>query len=504
MSEEPKVSTELIAKAKQDRVRRRDEEIGNTGLIEYGGYISEEWLNELRGRRGMRNYREMQDMDSTIGASIYLMKTFLKQVGWAATPANESDEAKEWADFLTQCIGDMEQTWPNFISEVSSFIVFGYSVHEKVYKRRLGYRPPYAKQPTSSYEDGRIGWKKISIRAQETVDRWQFDNDDRNVIGFYQQSPPRYADTFIPLSKCVHFRTETDKNNPEGRSLLRNAFRSYFYLKRFQELEGIGAERDATGMVVMEVPYEYLLSTASEAKKSLVRKFKKMLSSMKRNQNEGVLIPAEMDEKNMPTGFKLRLLSSGGGRQFDFDKVISRYQKNIAQTLATQFIFLGMDSVGSFALAAENTNVFASTIGALLVNIEETFNRQAVEELMRLNGAPRELWPRWEHGDIEKVNLKQLVETLKLATDAGLINPAPALERALLQMAEMPVPEDLGEELFDPTEAVIGNIQDIEEEEEAANRQAAADIAKAAIDGIKGMPLDIIKGDGVNTLVVGV
>jgi len=486
-----------VEKKAENKVSRKDVEIGTTGLIEYGGYVGEEWLAELRGRQGMRNYREMQDMDSTIGASLYLIKTFLKIAPWTAKPADESDEAKEWAAFLTECIGDMQGTWPNFISEASSMFTFGWSAHEKVYKRRLGYRPPHSPVPSSDYDDGRIGWKKISIRAQETLDRWQFDDAGREFIGFYQLAAPLWRDTFIPISKCVHFRTETDKNNPEGRSMLRNAFRSYFYLKRFQELEGVGAERDATGMVVMEVPYEYLLSNASAEKKSLLAKFKKMLSSMKRNQNEGVIVPSELSDKNMPTGFKLRLLTSGGSRQFDFDKVISRYQRNIAQTISTQFIFLGMNSVGSFALSSDQTNVFAQTLGALLNNIEDTFNRQAVEELMRLNGAPRELWPRWEHGDIESVNSEALIRTLKMAVDSGLINPSMPLEREIMSMLNMPFNEDEALE-FDNTEAIVSerDPQDVANESMETEEEISKDFG--------GTPFDLVAGQGVNTLIVGV
>ncbi len=48
--------------------------------------------------------------------------------------------------------------------------------------------------------------------------------------------------------------------------------------------------------------------------------------------------------------FDLVLLSSGGSRQFDTDKIIQRYDQRIAMSILSDFILLGSDRVGSYAL----------------------------------------------------------------------------------------------------------------------------------------------------------
>jgi hypothetical protein len=35
------------------------------------------------------------------------------------------------------------------------------------------------------------------------------------------------------------FRPHSPKNNPEGRSVIRNAYRAYYFIKRLEELEAI-------------------------------------------------------------------------------------------------------------------------------------------------------------------------------------------------------------------------------------------------------------------------
>ena len=62
-----------------------------------------------------------------------------------------------------------------------------------------------------------------------------------------QLAPPSYKQVVIPMEKCLLFRTQTHKNNPEGRSILRNAYRSWYFKKRIEEIEGVGIERDLAG-----------------------------------------------------------------------------------------------------------------------------------------------------------------------------------------------------------------------------------------------------------------
>ena len=70
------------------------------------------------------------------------------------------------------------------------------------------------------------------------------DSDAASGLGTYT----------IPMSKALLFRTKSRKNNPEGRSILRNAYRSWYFKRRIQEIEGIGIERDLAGLPVMHGP----------------------------------------------------------------------------------------------------------------------------------------------------------------------------------------------------------------------------------------------------------
>jgi hypothetical protein len=50
------------------------------------------------------------------------------------------------------------------------------------------------------------------------------------------------------------FRTKSRKGSPEGKSILRNAYRSWYFKRRIQEIEGIGIERDLAGFPTLTAP----------------------------------------------------------------------------------------------------------------------------------------------------------------------------------------------------------------------------------------------------------
>jgi len=254
----------------------------------------------------------------------------------------------------------------------------------------------------------------------------------------------RYGSAFIPIEKSLLFRIETTKNSPEGRSIFRNAVVDYGYLKRIQEIEAIGIERDMTGLLTMEVPLELLASTAGPAEVALRSTLEKMLSQLKRDEREFALVPPELDRKGNPTGYKLKLLSTGGRRQIDTNQTKDYYKISILQSVLAQFIQLGMSATaGSFALASSTTNVFAVSLGAIMDVVASVFNRFAVPRLMELNSVPAELWPELTHGDIESPPLDEVGRYVTALAAAGQL-PADdkGLQRKLLDIASLPQPVD--------------------------------------------------------------
>ena len=232
----------------------KNREIGRIGQRRYGGTIYEEFLHELRGKRGIEVYREMSENDDVVGAILFAIEMLIRQCDWNVEPGGDTAKDREAAEFVKSCMDDMQDTWIDTISEILSFLTYGWSFHEIVYKRRMGNTKD--SKTKSKYTDGLIGWKKLPIRAQETLYRWEYDEED-NLRGMTQQPPPYFCTYTIPMEKALLFRTKSRKGNPEGRSILRNAYRSWYFKRRIQEIEGIGIERDLAGLPVIHAPADF-------------------------------------------------------------------------------------------------------------------------------------------------------------------------------------------------------------------------------------------------------
>ncbi len=98
----------------------------------------------------------------------------------------------------------MSESWDSALSQMLSMLVFGYSYHEIVYKIREG--DSDNPQRKSKFNDGRIGWRKMPIRAQETLFRWMMD-DDGGIQGMVQVDPSSGGIHNIPIEKALLFCT---------------------------------------------------------------------------------------------------------------------------------------------------------------------------------------------------------------------------------------------------------------------------------------------------------
>lgn len=405
-------------------------ELGRIGQNRYGGRVFEEFLPELRGLKGIQVYSEMESNDDVVGAILFAMEMLVRQVDWTVDPAGDSAKDKEAAEFVKSCMNDMQVTWIDTISEILSFLTYGWSYHEIVYKRRMGNtKDPRTK---SKYTDGLIGWMKLPIRAQETLYQWEYDEND-NLLGMTQMPPPSFGFYTIPINKALHFRTKSRKDNPEGRSILRNAYRSWYFKRRIQEIEGIGIERDLAGLPVIYTPEGLDIWDVDNVEAVFLRyQLEMMVRNIRRDAMEGVVLPS---------GYKLELLSSGGTRQFDTNAIINRYDTRIAMTVLADFIFLGHESTGSWSLSSNKTDMFALACGAFLDIICETFNSQGIPALIDINGdhfSGITDYPKMNHGDIEDADIQQFSTFIKDMTGIGVLVPDDGLEDYVRQVGHLP------------------------------------------------------------------
>ena len=411
--------------------------IGSSGLNRQGGYVYEPFVRELQGAQGRAIFRQMAEEDPIIGAFLYAVEMLLRRVTFQVVPASEAPSAHAAATFVSECLTDMSLSWEDTLAEILSFLVYGWSFVELVYKIRGGdARDPRRR---SKYADGKIGWRKFAIRAQDTLERWEFDAEG-GIQGMWQVAPPAYTPVFIPIDKALLFRTTARRGSPEGRSVLLNAYRPWWFKRRIEEIEAVGIERDLAGLPVAWVPPDVLDPNAPPELAATRQAIEHLITNIRRDQQEGVLFPLHYDDQGRKL-YDLTLLSTGGTRQFQTDAIIARYDQRLAMTLLADFILLGHEAVGSKALGMTKASIFSKALQAWAEAIAGVITTHAIPRLLRLNGIPLDDAPRLQPSAVEDVDLDELGNYIARLAGAGApLFPDAALLGRLLDLAGLPQP----------------------------------------------------------------
>jgi len=416
-------------------------EQGYTGLQVSNGQIYEEANRELRWPNSIKTFKKMS-RDATISAALDFFRDMISRVEWRVEPSDKNDEmALAKAQFLTQCMTDMEQSWASFIREVCSFNTYGFSIHEKVYRRRY-------KTQGSRYNDGLVGLRKLPIRSQDTIDKWLFSNDGReltgveqsltvlNSVGFQIQNRPTKIE--IPRNKFLLFRANSYKDNPEGVSPLVKCYIAYKFRTQLEEIEAVGYSRNLGGVPHLELHPRYMASDASDEEKAVYEMYKKIITRIHNNEQAGIITPLMYDPETKQPYFKFSLLSVQNSGSQHIHEAVKRWDKKILTALSADVLILGQDQVGSFSLAGSKTNILAVAIDARLKEIQEVLNNDLIPSLFKLNGWEDEELPKFVYGDLEERDLEILSKAIQRIAAVGLVAKTPDNVNEVAKMLDLP------------------------------------------------------------------
>lgn len=426
-------------------------ELGQTGLRRFSGYVLQEYDPSISGQRWRAIANEML-FDPVIAAMFFAVEMLVRQVKW--TIAGDNEETRR---FVHECLfDDMNQGWTDTVAQILSFVPWGFSWFECVFKERNGQQPSAPFMPgqstgasqgidqpqeiaSSKFSDGKIGFRKWAIRSQDTVLRWEFD-ENGGIRALVQLSPPHYKITTIPIEKSLLFRLSTQKNDPEGgRGMLRKVYRAWFFKTKLENLEGIGIERDTAGVPVLKMPGEGMLPNADGSENTIYTAAKKIVTGFKNDEQAGLVLDSTCDEHGNAL-WEFELVGAAGNKQFDVAKVIERWDQRILMTILGDFMKMGHEKVGSFAMAEVKVDLFQTAISSFLDAIADVVNRHAIPKLLRINNIPEDQAPKLEHSDIAAIDLEEVGNFIR--NTSGVSVDLKSVLGYLLQKAGVPIPDD--------------------------------------------------------------
>lgn len=230
--------------------------------------------------------------------------------------------------------------------------------------------------------------------------------DNIRVHGHFLSSirPIEPRDTVcIEVDSPSHLFLAGEGMVPTHNSLCRQVYTEWFYATNLNRLEAIGLERNLAGLPKVSVPSAIFPGPDGIASPQFMM-YEKMVTDLRKDEQMGVLIPS--DRYNGGNGermYDVELMGAAGEKETDTQEAITRHETRIAQGLLADFIMLGHEKVGSFALADSKTSLFSVAMGAHMDSICQIVNKQGIEKLLRINGLTGSC--EITHGDLEHVDL---------------------------------------------------------------------------------------------------
>lgn len=432
MAEDSTNTAGLAADSDATVPRIRLGEQGFIGLKTSGKNILEEANRAFQYPAFYKTVNEMRNQP-TVAAAFNVYKMLISRVKWQVeAPEGASEQQKARAKFVQQCFSDMETSWGSFISDVLTYLEYGFSIQEKVYRRRL-------RRNGSRYNDGLVGLRKIAPRGQDTISKWYFSDDGRDLVAIGQniqvlENAVRYANlknedgvVEIDRNKFLLFTADATKGNPQGRSLLKPIYLAYKRLELLQDQELLGIAKDLAGIPLIQIPPKYMDPNASPEDKAVYDMCKKIVDNLAAGQQRGLVFPKMTDPESKLDLFSVSLLERKG-QGADLDPVIRRYQADILVALSVDVIALGQGDGGSFSLADSKTNLLTLALSHRLNEIAEVLNTDLIPQLFALNGWVDEELPKAVPGDVEEVSMEEFSKLVQRVASVGLVE----VDRAIL------------------------------------------------------------------------
>ncbi len=397
------------------RYQQRNTMQGVRGLRHAAGYIQEEWKQEFKTwSRAVKNYLEMRDY-YVIATMLDAVKLPLLRAPILTEPA-EAQSAGDVAaaDWLFDAMHRMHrQAWESHVEDMLSSIEFGWALGEVTLEKR---------------EDGRMWPRNIDPRGQDTLEKWEFDQEQKDeVTAMVQRDPNSGQMISIPMKKCVHVTFKGRKGNPEGHSILISLHWPYRQCKDAEIFEMMGIERDVGGMPVAELPAEGNVSDTD------IDTLEAGLKGMRRDENEYLITPPGV--KVTPYG--------SSSKMFDIGAVIERKKKEILMRLFAQFLMLGMEQVGTQALVQGSQDFFNLALGSIQNYIAEAWNLQLVPYLFAFNSFPGMTdYPKIVWTPPGKVQIAEIINALNTAAGSKLFTPTDIDEDHLRDIMDWPALPD--------------------------------------------------------------
>jgi hypothetical protein len=383
-------------------------ELGASGSTFFAGFPTSEYNPHLMGKLAIEVYDKMKRSDPQVRASMRIVKAPLISAEWYMEPASDSAEDKKIAEFVWWNFNSLNRTFEQVLSEAMFMLDYGYYVFEKVF------------EPTTWQGEFHVRWKKFAPRHPRTIEEWILDSNGGIEAVMHNRANVGRSDVRIPIEKLLIFTIDEEGGNPEGLSLLRSAYESWYFKRNFYKVDGIQKERHGIGIPDVEVP-----PNATPKDKALARQ---MARNLRTNDKAYIL---------RPPGFKVGFLELKG-QPVDALESAVHHGVMITMNVLAQFLALGTSDTGSRAISEAHQDMFTRALKFVANLLAGVFNQYAIRQLVDYNFTVVE-YPKLKVRKLgDEVVWRTLAVAIRNLVESGVVTPDPLLEAWIRQSMDMP------------------------------------------------------------------
>lgn len=444
------MAQDTVAKNSENKQAPVPREIGTLGLKYVDGRILEDARKELQFPRSIQTFDEMSQ-NVAIASALNAVNIIASRVPIYFEPYDQSTRHVERAKFVEDCLfKDMTHSFYDFLREALTINKYGFSIHEKVFRRRL-------RKKGSKYDDGKIGIQKLPIRAQASVDSWKFNEEVTELQGFYQKpsNDKRYGinikdKVYIPREDFLLFRTDPINGNPEGRSPLVACYEAWRKVQLLLEAEEIAAFKNLNGIPVLKIPAIYMSEDATPEHKQVYKTFKDGVTKLGIGEQQAIVIPSDRDENSSPY-FDFDVKSSTASNITALSGIIQTRTNEIYQCLFADVLQMGNERGGNSNLAQNKASMLNMLVEVRLKEIFDQINRDLIPHLFRWNKWDDTKTPQIKFGKLADLNFAEYAKAMQQLKATKLIAVTPENVNFIAEVMQLPfrVPLDATKEELD-------------------------------------------------------
>jgi hypothetical protein len=383
-------------------------EIGTTSASPFTSQFRREYNRDLQGIEGLKRYDQMRRSDGTVRSTLRLVKTPVLAARWFIEPyLKEGEEEpkkvdKTAANFVEDALfEEMSISWSQVLIEALLMCDFGYYMFEKVWENRV--------------VDGKMRTvlKKLAPRHPMDIREWIYDaNGGPAGVWMMSDTGIQQDDYFIPIDKLVVFTFDRECGNIEGISVLRSAYKHWYYKEQLYKIDAIQKERHGIGVPIIKLPVGYSKADIATAQQ--------LGRNLRTNERAHVVLPPLWDI----------MFAKLEGHVVDAIKSIEHHNKEIEKNILGAFIEGGAKD--------EDQIMFLKATRFIADIVCEVFNLYVIPQLIDFNFS-RAKYPKLRARRIgEQADWRTISFAIRNLIGAGVLVPDDRLERHIRCEMDLP------------------------------------------------------------------